>query len=118
MAAISPLQRRAGQLASPRDDSISVSGALPMRKLFWTAALLVLIGTNRGQDELKAATEPKPGMPIRFEDRTTDASPRDPALKAPAKIHPLPLVQGKTYVIDLVSKEFDAFLRIEDAAGQ
>lgn len=44
--------------------------------------------------------------------------PRDRVQKGPHKIHVIPMKAGKTYTIDLQSKDFDAFLRLEDAAGQ
>src|SRR4029079_8339680 len=35
----------------------------------------------------------------------------------PGKVHAVRLVKGKAYIIDLVSTDFDAYLRLEDAAG-
>jgi len=36
----------------------------------------------------------------------------------PCKIHTLHFAKGKTYVLDLISKDFDAWLRIADAEGK
>jgi hypothetical protein len=48
--------------------------------------------------------------------KATDA--KDKKLKgSPAKVHKMTLAAGKVYVIDLVSKDFDALLRLEDSAG-
>jgi hypothetical protein len=38
--------------------------------------------------------------------------------KQHAQVNEVPLQAGKTYVFDLESKDFDAFLRLEDAMGQ
>jgi hypothetical protein len=38
--------------------------------------------------------------------------------KQRAQVHEVPLQAGKTYVFDLESKDFDAFLRLEDETGQ
>jgi hypothetical protein len=43
---------------------------------------------------------------------------RDRVTKHPSTAHGVWLVEGRTYTIDLKSKEFDAFLRLEDAAGK
>jgi len=37
--------------------------------------------------------------------------------KSPRKVYKVKLAEGKTYQIDLKSKDFDAFLRVEDATG-
>jgi hypothetical protein len=38
--------------------------------------------------------------------------------RSPCKTYKVKLAEGKTYQIDLKSKDFDAFLRVEDAAGK
>jgi hypothetical protein len=43
---------------------------------------------------------------------------RDPQTGGPSRIYNVRLVQGKTYVIDLRSQQFDAFLRLEDSASR
>lgn len=39
-------------------------------------------------------------------------------IKAPSKVHQVRLEAGKKYVIDLVSKDFDCILRVENPSGQ
>ncbi len=34
----------------------------------------------------------------------------------PSRVYPTSMVQGRTYVIDLHSAQFDSFLRLEDSA--
>jgi hypothetical protein len=41
--------------------------------------------------------------------------PRDAKLNNPSRIYNVQMVQGRTYVIDLRSKQFDAYLRLEDS---
>lgn len=43
--------------------------------------------------------------------------PPDRVRRSPHKVHLIKMEVGKTYTIDLQSKDFDAFLRLEDAAG-
>jgi len=40
---------------------------------------------------------------------------RDPVMGGPSKVYKVHLVQGRTYVIDLKSGQFDAFLRLENS---
>ena len=43
---------------------------------------------------------------------------RDRVRKHPCKIHLLKLSKDKVYVIDMISTNFDAYLRLEDSAGR
>jgi thiol-disulfide isomerase/thioredoxin len=52
-------------------------------------------------------------------DALTDKDGRDPQAKeCYAKTYPIELEAGTTYQIDLMSKDFDAFLRLEQAGGK
>jgi hypothetical protein len=44
--------------------------------------------------------------------------PLDKGHKKHCRVYDVKMIAGKTYVIDLMSKQFDAFLRLEDAAGK
>ena len=73
-------------------------------------------------------TKPKPaaGDPVppalvadkelRFEGKLAKDSPK--VLNKPGQIHPVKMTPDKTYVFDLESTEFDAYLRILDAANK
>ena len=69
-----------------------------------------------------AKPRPQPATPLsadkdlRFEGELADDSPR--VLGKPAKIHQVRMSPGKTYVLDLESSEFDAYLRILDSTGK
>jgi thiol-disulfide isomerase/thioredoxin len=62
-------------------------------------------------------TTGKPILSIASE--LTDKDGRDPiAMDCYCKIHPIKLEKDRTYQIDLRSKDFDAFLRLEDPSGK
>jgi hypothetical protein len=48
----------------------------------------------------------------------TKQDPLDKVRKKHCRPYDVRMSGGKTYVIDLISKQFDAFLRLEDAAGK
>jgi hypothetical protein len=48
----------------------------------------------------------------------TKEDPLDKVRKKHCRPYDVRMSGGKTYVIDLISKQFDAFLRLEDAAGK
>jgi hypothetical protein len=58
------------------------------------------------------------GTNFEIKGQIVDNDPPDPVRKHPAKIHVVKLPAGKTVQIDLVSTEFDAYLRLEDSAGK
>jgi hypothetical protein len=48
-----------------------------------------------------------------------NADPKDKVKKdSPCKIYTVTMAAGKQYQIDLVAQQFDAYLRLENAAGQ
>ncbi|MFO0866693.1 MAG: PPC domain-containing protein [Gemmataceae bacterium] len=71
-------------------------------------------------DSKKAENDAKDAikLPATFEGKIADNDAVDPIHNQPAKSHKLRLAAGKTYVIDMISSDFDTFLRLEDAAGK
>jgi CHAT domain-containing protein/Flp pilus assembly protein TadD len=69
---------------------------------------------------VRPESAPKLAPPARvFRGELGAKDPPDPVLKkVPHRVHEIDLEAGKAYVIDLASKDFDAFLRIEDAKGK
>jgi len=66
-------------------------------------------------------TEPGRASPavekeLRFEGEVAEDTPE--VMGKPAQIHKVKMTGGKTYLIDLESKEFDVYLRVLDAAGK
>jgi len=58
-----------------------------------------------------------PGEMLEVKGRLATNDPLDPVRRKPAKIHEVKLAKGKAYQIDLLSNEFDSYLRLVNAAG-
>lgn len=54
---------------------------------------------------------------IRIEGRLTDKDPRDKMRNGPAQTHTVKMKAGTFYTIDMISKDFDAYLRLLDPKG-
>jgi len=67
--------------------------------------------SNKGDKEAKGGLK----LPAVIKGKLDDNDKQDPVRNQPAKIHDVRLVAGKTYVIDMISDDFDSFLRLEDA---
>jgi hypothetical protein len=56
---------------------------------------------------------------LRIEGKLSSDDPKDTVRKeSHQKVHKFRMQQGKTYVIDLKSKKFDSYLRVEDSTGK
>ena len=84
--------------------------------VLWPCFVLVGSGASiQGNDKKKE--EPQPLLKQADELKTTDE--KDTKLvKSPRKTYAIKLTEGKTYQLNLGSKYFDTFLRLEDAAGK
>jgi hypothetical protein len=64
--------------------------------------------------------DPKPAVvtekELRFDGKLSEDDPK--VMDKPAKIHAVKMSPNKTYIIDMESREFDAYLRILDAGGK
>jgi serine protease Do len=69
---------------------------------------------DKKKDEPKKAAAFKP---VDINNALTENDPNDPKIGNPAKQYTVKLQKDKTYVIDLVSKDFDAYLRLLDKGG-
>jgi hypothetical protein len=86
----------------------------PMLALVVLAACVAPAGLRGHEPAKKAADEPL----LKVEGELTRDDPVDPVLKKGFyKVYPIKLAAGAYYQIDLVSKDFDAYLRLEDARG-
>jgi thiol-disulfide isomerase/thioredoxin len=57
--------------------------------------------------------------PLKVEGKLSEDDPKDDVLKrSPHKVHPYKMKAGQVYVIDLVSSDFDSFLRLVNPAGK
>jgi hypothetical protein len=57
---------------------------------------------------------PELGKSVSIEDKLTNADPKDAKVAGPAKIYEIELAAGIDYQFDLVSTDFDSFLRVLD----
>jgi peroxiredoxin len=78
------------------------------------ALVVASLPAARGQEAAKETA-----LPFKVQGELKRTDPKDRVRKdSPAVLHKLTLKKDKTYKIDLSSKEFDTFLRLEDAAGK
>ena len=77
-------------------------------------------GDGIGRHAKKAEKKKEPTPPLlKKADELKASDAMDTRLtKSPCKTYPISLTEGKIYQIDLSSKFFDAFLRLEDAKGK
>lgn len=71
-----------------------------------------------GTDEAKKTDQSAAFKPIEISGELAGTDANDPKLNQPAKKFTVKLHKDKTYIIDLVSKDFDAFLRLLDKNGK
>jgi len=68
---------------------------------------------------VRAAEKKEDGIVLNLKGELTKNDPKDKVLNdSPHKVHPFSMLSGKAYRIDLKSKDFDAFLRLEDPSGR
>lgn len=86
------------------------------RALFLGLALMVPWPLARADDAPKKAEATKPW---KVEGKLSAEDARDKLQKgSPHQVHTFKMTAGVTYLIDLVSPDFDSFLRLEDSAGK
>lgn len=86
------------------------------RALFLGLALMVPWPLARADDAPKEAEAVKPWT---VEGKLSADDPSDKVQKkSPHQVHAFKMTAGVIYLIDLVSPDFDSFLRLEDGAGQ
>lgn len=92
------------------------------RALLWSLVLVELLPAVGAQgqetrDSKQTAAQENVGTLI-IEDKLTADDSKDKATNRPHKVHTVPLMAGKTYQLDLWSRDFDCYLRIENASGK
>jgi hypothetical protein len=66
---------------------------------------------------LALAQEPaKSFQPLEIQGLLAETDPLDFKLNKPCKLHRVAFTKGRTYIIDLISMNFDSYLRLEDPA--
>src|ERR1051325_3644021 len=93
-------------------------GMVGYRRIWLTACLLVASSFPPPGMHLNAGDKKKADpLPPRSDVLKPD-DPKDAITKSPARRFPITLLKGKRYQIDLKSKDFDSFLRLEDSTGK
>ena len=87
--------------------------------LFVSVRLAGALGAVPGPPD-KKGEEPKNKLdnPLDVKGKLEDNDPNDPARNQPAKTYTVKLKKDKTYIIDMSSVDFDAYLRLEDDKGK
>lgn len=116
------LENSAGGALAEDDDSAGGLNSLlvfsPPRDDTYTIIATVLRGT--GDFNLRIREEEADAVPAKGlvkKARLTSSDPLDKMLQAPSQAFNVQLRRGVRYTIDLKSKDFDAFLRVENMAG-
>lgn len=72
-----------------------------------------------GPSAVQGVQDKSKGEDVKIEGKLTDADPKDKVrTNSVHKVHTVKLVEGRTYAIDLISADFDAYLRLEDSTGK
>jgi hypothetical protein len=67
--------------------------------------------------KLIAMAAPAANKPSEIKGQLNANDPADAARNQPAKVHTVDLKGGKTYIIDMMSQQFDSYLVLQDANG-
>jgi hypothetical protein len=88
------------------------------RSLIWGLVLLVPLPAVRADDDKKADDKKADDKGMVIKGKLDPNDPKDKLqTNSPHKVHEKKMKSGESYQIDLVSRDFDSFLRVEDSAG-
>ena len=80
--------------------------------------LALTTGVLSAQDKKKGEKKTEKSDDVTIVGQIVENDIPDKVRKFPCKIHTLKFAKDKTYLIDLESGDFDAYLRVEDTAGK
>jgi hypothetical protein len=83
------------------------------RIVAWAIVLLAPLSAVRAQDDKKAD-----GDDLKVSGTLSADDPKDKKTNNPHKVHDFKMKAGSTYIIDLKSRQFDSYLRLEDSSGK
>jgi AhpC/TSA family len=83
------------------------------RVAVWAIVLLAPLPAVQAQDPKK-----QDAQDLKLAGKLTADDDKDKFTKHPSKVHEHKMKAGTTYIIDLKSRQFDSFLRLEDSAGK
>src|SRR5437773_428459 len=90
--------------------------ALRLQLAVVLALVIAVAGQPAAQDK---AQDKKDGLILKVEGKLTPDDPKDAVRKnSHHKVHTVKLQKDVVYRMDLISTQFDAYLRLEDAAGK
>jgi thiol-disulfide isomerase/thioredoxin len=81
----------------------------------WMMAFLAFMATN--VELAQAGGEKEKEKDFQFAGKLTKDDPKDEARAGPSQSHVVTMKAGKVYTIDMVSTEFDSYLRLLDGKG-
>jgi thiol-disulfide isomerase/thioredoxin len=84
---------------------------------YWLIPLVAVVLVAAGVVQAGGGKD-KGDKDVRIESKLTNDDPKDKKRNAASKVHMVRMKAGKTYTIDMVSKEFDSYLRLEDKDGK
>jgi hypothetical protein len=76
-----------------------------------------IFGPASAAPQPKAPKDAPKSLDLKIDGQLAENDPIDPPMQKPCKTHTMKLPMGKTVEIDLMSTDFDAFLRLVDSAG-
>ncbi|MBI1832475.1 MAG: redoxin domain-containing protein, partial [Planctomycetes bacterium] len=85
-----------------------------MTRYLALASFVLFIGSVGFTD---AAAKKEKEKDFRFDGKLTKDDPLDPQRRGPSAVHVVRMKAGKTYTIDMVSTDFDSYLRLQDGKG-
>jgi hypothetical protein len=79
----------------------------------WAVVLLAPLPAVQAQDSKK-----KDAQDLRVAGKLAADDTKDKVTNKPSQVHEFKMKAGTTYIIDMKSKQFDSFLRLEDSEGK
>src|SRR5438105_2950700 len=86
----------------------------PLMVRYWAVALLALVPAAAGVTRAGGKAE----KDFKTAGKLTKDDPKDKKRDAVCQIHTVRMKKGGVYTIDMVSTQFDSYLRLEDAKGR
>jgi hypothetical protein len=82
---------------------------------YWAIALLAVVPLSAGV--ARAGGKQPPEKEIRYQGQLTNDDPKDRKRNAAHKVYKVQMKKGSAYQIDMKSRAFDSYLRLEDSKG-
>jgi thiol-disulfide isomerase/thioredoxin len=83
---------------------------------YWAVGLLALVPL--AADVARAGGKKIPDKEIRYQGQLTNDDPKDRKRNSAHKVYKVRMQKGSAYQIDMKSRQFDSYLRLEDSKGR